>query len=243
MSTALREHDDLIASAVTEAGGVVVKNEGDGAMAAFTDASSSVDAAVSIQRAVAERVWPEIGRLRIRMGFNSGVAEARDGDYFGPEVIRAARLCSAAHAGQIVATRSVVELARRASWVDLGRRGLRGFAAPVEIHQVVADGIDARFPALRTLDATPNTLPRFRTEFFGRDEEIAAIGDLLSRQGRSAARTTVIPELVPTRARLGHAAICVSHELHDEQQRLGNDRSLSSPLDLPELAAPSSGDD
>ena len=180
MSEALREHDELIASVVSDVGGTVVKNEGDGAMAVFTDASRAVEAAVSIQRAMTAREWPGIGRLRLRMGLNTGVADTRDGDYFGPEVIRAARMCAAAHGGQIVATRAVVELARRVSWVDLGRHRLRGFAAPIEIHQVVADGLGARFPALRTLDALPNTLPRFRTEFFGRDDEIAEIGELLS---------------------------------------------------------------
>jgi predicted ATPase/class 3 adenylate cyclase len=181
MSLALSEHDELIASLIADGGGRVVKNAGDGAMAVFADADRAVAAAVSIQRALIARVWPDIGSLRVRMGLNAGSAESRDGDFFGPEVIRAARLCSAANASQIVASRAVVELARDVTWLALGQHQLRGFAAPVEIHQVVADGLDASFPALRTVDAHPNTLPRFRTAFFGRDEEIAAVAELLSR--------------------------------------------------------------
>ncbi len=180
MSEALRGHDRLVVSLVAGAGGRVVKNEGDGAMAVFADAARAVEAAVSIQRALEGREWPEIGRLRVRMGLNAGVAETRDDDFFGPEVIRAARLCAAANAGQIVATRAVVELAREVSWLDLGQYRLRGFASPIGVHQVVAEGIRERFPALRTLDWHPNTLPRFRTEFFGRDDDIAAIAELLS---------------------------------------------------------------
>src|SRR5688572_23407995 len=107
MSRALREHDELVTAAVNDAGGRVVKGAGDGAMAVFADAAGAVAAAVVIQRALGAQEWPEIGRLRVRMGLNTGVAESRDDDYFGPEVIRAARLCSAAHAGQIVATRAV----------------------------------------------------------------------------------------------------------------------------------------
>ena len=53
MSEALREHDEIVAAAVTGADGRVVKNEGDGAMAVFGDAAGAVEAAVSIQRTLA----------------------------------------------------------------------------------------------------------------------------------------------------------------------------------------------
>ena len=179
MAVALREHDELTAAAVADAGGRVVKNAGDGAMAVFDEAGQGVDAAVTIQRSLARREWPGIGRLRVRVGLHVGVADTRDGDYFGPDVIRAARLCAAAHGGQIVASGAVVERATGRSWLRLGSHRLRGFAAPTEVHQVVADGIGERFPALRTVDAHPNTLPRFHTQFVGRDDEIASLRDLL----------------------------------------------------------------
>src|SRR5688500_14820448 len=76
MSVALSEHDELITSAVAGAAGRVVKNAGDGAMAVFAEASQAVDAAIAIQRALAARAWPEVGSLRVRMGLNSGAAEA-----------------------------------------------------------------------------------------------------------------------------------------------------------------------
>ena len=180
MSEALEDHDRLVASAVRRADGTLVKNAGDGAMAVFADSRQAVGAAVAIQRALAAREWFGIGHLRVRMGLNVGVADARDGDYFGPEVIRAARLCHAANAGQILASRAVMELAPDTSWVDLGSHRLRGFAAPMEVHQVVVVGLPARFPALATLDVHPNTLPRFRTEFFGREREITEIVRLVA---------------------------------------------------------------
>ena len=137
---------------------------------------------MSIQRTLGTCEWPGVGRLRVRMGLNTGVADARDDDFFGPEVIRAARLCAAANAWPDRRVTGRRRAGPHVSWIDLGSHRLRGFATPVEIHQVVADGIDSRFPALRTLDAHPNTLPRFHTEFFGREEEIAAIAQLLSSQ-------------------------------------------------------------
>ena len=87
MTVALREHDDLIAAAVAEAGGSVVKNGGDGAMAVFDEAGRGVDATIALQRSLSAREWPDVGKLKVRMGLHVGVADARDGDYFGPDVI------------------------------------------------------------------------------------------------------------------------------------------------------------
>ena len=181
MAAALRDHDVLIAETVSSVGGRVVKTSGDGAMAVFSDVSRAIRAAVSLQRSLTDRTWPRVGQLRVRMGIHVGVADERDHDFFGPEVIRAARLCDAANGGQIVASRAVAELASDVSWLNLGFHLLRGFTAPTEVHQVLADGLGQRFPALRTLDAHPNTLPRFRTEFFGREDDIKSIVEHVER--------------------------------------------------------------
>jgi hypothetical protein len=43
------------------------------------------------QRAQLAEPWPEIGLLRARKTLHSGETDLRDGDYFGPDHIRAAR--------------------------------------------------------------------------------------------------------------------------------------------------------
>lgn len=45
------------------------------------------DAALLAQQGLTNAHWEDpIGSLRVRLGLHSGTAEARDGDYFGPEV-------------------------------------------------------------------------------------------------------------------------------------------------------------
>ena len=173
------EHEVPVAGTITAYHGEVVKGMGDGYMAAFRRAADAVGAAAEIQRLVSRRNEGSEVALGVRIGISVGDVVERTGDYHGVPAVEAARLCAAANAGQILASRAVVELARDVSWVDLGEHRLRGFASPVEIHQAVAEGIGPRFPSLRTLDSHPNTLPRFRTEFFGRDDDIIAISRLL----------------------------------------------------------------
>ena len=47
-----------------------------------------------------------------------------------------------------------------ASLRDLGEHRLKDLPAPERLYQVTAEGLDADFPPLRTIDSTPNNLPR-----------------------------------------------------------------------------------
>ena len=102
MPGALEQHDALLREAIEANGGYVVKYLGDGCMAVFATAGAGVSGAVAVQRAVHDASWLDTGPLRARIGLHTGEATVRDGDYFGPSVIRASRLMSVAHGGQIV---------------------------------------------------------------------------------------------------------------------------------------------
>ena len=66
---------------------------------------------------------------------------------------------------------------------DLGAVRLRDLAQPEHVFQVAASATcGASFPALRSLEATPNNLPQQLTSFIGRERELA-------RSARPAART------------------------------------------------------
>ena len=75
-------------------------------MAAFASPMSAVDAAVDAQREL---------ELPVRMGFATGEAELRDGDYFGAVLNRAARVMAAGHGGQILLADSTAGLL--AEWI------------------------------------------------------------------------------------------------------------------------------
>src|SRR3954470_22917626 len=96
---------DLLRQATEVAGGQEVDSTGDGLFCAFDGAAEAVAAAVAMQ----QLVWsfngrrPEPHRMAIRAGLNSGEPlESEGGGYFGTAVVVAARLCSAALAGQVL---------------------------------------------------------------------------------------------------------------------------------------------
>ena len=181
MKVALARHDAILRDAVAEHDGHVVKTTGDGVHAVFATAHDALDAAVAMQRGLAVESFGETGRLRVRMGLHTCEAEYRDGDYFGSEVNRAARLMSVAHGGQVVVSSVTVGLVRDGSveFVDLGEHRLRDLTTTERVLQVLAPGLTREFPPLRSLDAMPGNLPRQVTTFVGREAEIASLAELV----------------------------------------------------------------
>ena len=184
MKTAMARHDEVLREAVEAHGGIVVKSTGDGVYAAFASAPAAVSAAVDAQLALASTAWPETGELRVRIGLHSGEAQVRDGDYFGLVLNRAARLMGTAHGGQVVVSLATEELARDAlaagvSLRDLGEHRLRDLAGAERVFQVVAAGLRPAFPPLRSLQARSTNLPVQLTSFFGREDDLKALVDVL----------------------------------------------------------------
>jgi predicted ATPase/class 3 adenylate cyclase len=180
MRECLARHDDLLRSAVTAHGGVIVKTTGDGVHAAFPTAAGGVAAAIDAQRAVTRAEWDGIGGLKIRIGLHTGEAELRDGDYYGSDLNRAARLMSVAHGDQIVVSQVTGGLVRDTlpdgvELVDLGEHRLRDVALPINVLQVSHPDLPREFPRLRSLQALGGNVPAQLTSFVGRDEELAAL--------------------------------------------------------------------
>ena len=101
----------------------MVKTTGDGVHAVFATAHDALDAAMAMQQVLAAEPFGETGPLRVRMAVHTCEAEYRDGDYYGSEVNRAARLMSIAHGGQILcsgATQRLVVDAHSATSASIG---------------------------------------------------------------------------------------------------------------------------
>lgn len=92
MAKVMARHDELVSGLIEARGGTVVKSTGDGVMAVFSLAGDGVRAAVDIQTAVGANEWSVEEGFALRVGLHTGVADERDGDFFGTEVNRAARL-------------------------------------------------------------------------------------------------------------------------------------------------------
>jgi predicted ATPase/class 3 adenylate cyclase len=173
----LEAHNRLIEQAIEEHDGVVVKTEGDSFFAVFPGAADALTASLDAQQALMGHDWPANGTVRVRMGLHTGLGALGASDYVGLDVHRAARIADAAHGGQVVLSEPTAVLVERAlptdvSLRDLGKHRLKDLAEPETIFQLVATGLQADFPLLRTLDAVPNNLPRLLTTFVGREREL-----------------------------------------------------------------------
>jgi predicted ATPase len=172
MRKAVARHDQLLCDVIGDHGGVVFATMGDGLAAAFQTASAAVSCAVEAQRLLDQESWETARPLRVRMGLHTGEAELRDGDYFGTAVNRAARLVAVGHGGQVICSSAAAELADSdLALVDLGEHRLRDLDRPMHVFQVGSGS----FPPLRSLSAFPGNLPRQRTSFVGRQEELVSL--------------------------------------------------------------------
>ncbi len=184
MSLALAEHDRLSRVAVADHRGAIVKMTGDGMYAAFADPADALAATVALQRSLDALANAKPVSLRLRAGLHLGLVERRDDDLFGSPVNRAARIMKAAHGGQILVSQAVVDRTRErlpdgASLRDLGAVRLRDLATSEHVYQLLHPDLRQDFPALRSLEATPNNLPQQATSFIGRESELAEAKRLL----------------------------------------------------------------
>jgi class 3 adenylate cyclase len=142
--------------------GRVVETRADEFFAAFESPASALDVAVRIQHHLRERRWsagPEGVEVRVRIGIHSGYPKLVADNYIGMAIHTAARVCAAAHGGQILVSGDTREAAKGLlsdgiRFRRLGDYRLRGIPAAVSLHQVTAKGLITRFPPPRSvLDA------------------------------------------------------------------------------------------
>jgi class 3 adenylate cyclase len=144
----------LIRTQVRRAGGHEVDARADEYFAAFSHAPAALAAALGAQRAIGAREWPGGEQPRVRLGIHSGRPALTAAGYIGLAVHAAARVCSAAHGGQIVVSAAAAsavggELPPGVTLRGLGEHRLRGLPAPIELLQVNAADLQTEFPPLR----------------------------------------------------------------------------------------------
>jgi class 3 adenylate cyclase len=198
MQDAVRRHDAILQTAIAEYGGHVFKTLGDAFCSVFTRPDEAAAAMLAAQRQLCAEDFSAVDGLRVRAAINTGTADQREGDYFGPAVNKVARLLAIGHGGQILLTAETSALIRGAlptdaSLRELGAYHLKDFTEPERVHQLLAPGLPADFPPLRSLGTLPSDLSiidaaEFRSvpSFSGRDEELAALNGALKHDGAIA---------------------------------------------------------
>ena len=109
---------------------------GDGFMASFGSVTKSVECAIALQRAFANRVSDE--PLNVRVGLTAGEPIEEDGDLFGATVILASRIAAKAEGGEILVADTIRGLSSGKGFLfaDRGEFVAKGFEDPVRVYEV-----------------------------------------------------------------------------------------------------------
>src|SRR5436190_9043723 len=126
---------------VRKASGRETSARGDDVVAVFQEAPAALDAALAIQRGMAEGPWPDGVQVRLRVGLHRGRPSLTDTGYVGLSIHAAARICFAAHGRQIILSSAVQSAVRDSlpaavSLRNLGAWRFRGLPQPVDLFQV-----------------------------------------------------------------------------------------------------------
>lgn len=107
----LHTHNRIVAESLRHHGGFEVKNQGDGFMLAFSSARRAISCAIEIERALADHrsAHPD-EPLHVRIGLHTGEAIREGEDFFGKNVILAARIAARATGDQILVSSLIREL-------------------------------------------------------------------------------------------------------------------------------------
>jgi predicted ATPase/class 3 adenylate cyclase len=171
------DHHAILRAAFKTGDGRELRTEGDSFFCVFTSALDACIAAANAQRGFAAHQWPDGKPIKVRIGLHTGEAPLVGDEYIGLDVHHAARVAASAHGGQVVlsdTSRALVEssLPPDLKLRDLGMHRLKDLARPEPLFQLVIEGAPDTFPALRTLDSTPNNLPTQLTSFVGREQQV-----------------------------------------------------------------------
>ena len=152
-----REHRRILREQLTEAGGQEIDTQGDAFFFSFARAKDAVAGAVAAQRELAVAEWPDEVAVKVRMGLHTGEPTVGDEGYLGMDVVRAARICSAGHGGQILlseTTRALVgnNIPDGTEIRDLGQAQLKDVQHE-RIFQLALPEQRSEFPPLKTARA------------------------------------------------------------------------------------------
>ena len=167
---ALADHRAVIREACIRNGGVEVDTQGDAFFFAFPTAPGALDAASEFTDHLAAN-----GQIRVRVGVHTGTPLLGEEGFVGHDVHRAARIAAAGHGGQVLVSAATAVLVETGDLRDLGEHRFKDLAAPERVFQLG----EGDFPALKSLYRA--NLPVAATSFLGRQDELAEVVQLLTR--------------------------------------------------------------
>lgn len=156
-STLLSELRRILREIMVKWHGHEIGTEGDSFFAAFPRATDALNAAVEIQRRLADKKWPDDVSVLLRVGLHTGEPWVDEEGYTGLDVHRAARITNVGHGGQVLLSETTSALVRDelpygVSLMDLGLHRLKDMESREQIRQLVIQYLPSEFPPLNSLD-------------------------------------------------------------------------------------------
>jgi len=132
---------NILISASTGHGGVLIKTIGDEILVYFTDVDEAMFAAREIQETMEDDNSPETIGVSIRIGMQYGSAILEDGDIYGDSVNVAARIASMAKARQILCTKEMTFMLKESELANnvrpFDRLRVKGREEPLDVYMYV----------------------------------------------------------------------------------------------------------
>ena len=143
----IAEHRRLVRERFGARDGVEIDAQGDSFFYAFARARDAVAAAVDVQRAHADHIWPAGEHVRVRIGLHTGEPAVGADGYVGIDVVRAARLAATGQGGSVLlseTTRALLgsSLPDGVSVHALGERRLKDIDEPERIFELEIEGVE-----------------------------------------------------------------------------------------------------
>lgn len=192
-----RLFEEIARGAVEDHGGSVFGTAGDQVLATFGSARKGAAAALQLQSRLADR---STGRgspmLEAGVGLDAGEPVEQGGDFRGRAVNLAARLCSLAAGGEVLASDTVTNLAGKIEGVTVAGRGhaqLKGFEQPVAVMALAAE--TDRLALLSVPQALPiggflGALPS--SQMIGRGAELHELGRMIEGVNAGTGRLVML---------------------------------------------------
>jgi predicted ATPase/DNA-binding SARP family transcriptional activator len=183
---AVAELHDLLRREIDRCGGQEFNRSDHSLAVVFGRPSEGLSCAIACQQALMVHPQAEGARqLRARMALDTGEAELEGGSYRGTVVDRARGLLLAAPGGRILCSEAAASMLRTelppdVALADLGHYRLRTMETPERLFAVeYPDVAMESFPPPKAAFAYRSNLPPQFNRFFGREEELAQLEQLL----------------------------------------------------------------
>ena len=184
-ATQIRERHRQVFNEITENhNGNILQYYGDGTLSMFSSAVDAVECGVEMQRVFLDR--PSIP---IRIGIHIGDVLVTEDDIFGDAVNLASRIESLGKAGSVLISEKVrdeIKNHSRFKTTSLGHFEFKNVYKPLEIFALVNEGLvvpgtEEMFEKGKVVKKDiPHNLPNPATRFFGRENELNQLKELLA---------------------------------------------------------------